>query len=134
MTQPSTRTESSGDADRRRRLRGTLLFALVGTPWLLFLEPTRRVVSLELTLLAAGSGVVLGSVVALVAADVEWPVVSTPVETRLVLGGIGAGTVAVRLVVPSRLLGTFVQFALAFAWTVPAVGLLVHRSRRAESA
>jgi hypothetical protein len=134
VTLPSTQTDSSVDADRRRRLRGTFLAALVGTPWLLFLEPTRRIVSLELTLLAVVSGVGLGSVVALAAADFERPVVSAPARTLLVLGGIVVGAVAVWLVVPSRLLGTFVQFALAFSWTVPGVGLIVHRSRRVESA
>jgi hypothetical protein len=73
-------------------------------------------------------------VVALAAADFEGPVVSDAAQTVVVLGGIVVGTVAVWLVVPSRLLGTFVQFALAFTWAVPAVGLLVHRSRRVESA
>jgi hypothetical protein len=111
-----------------------LLAAVVGTPWLLFLEPTRRIVSLELTLLAVASGVAVGSVVALAAADAEWPVVSAPAGTLLVLGSILVLAVAVWLVLPSRLLGTFVQFTLAFTWTVPGVGLLVHRSRRAESA
>jgi hypothetical protein len=134
VTQPSTQTDSCVDADRRRRLRGTFVAVLVGTPWLLFLEPTRRIVSLELTLLAVVSGAGLGSVVALAAADFEGPVVSDATQAVVVLGGIVVGTTAVWLVIPSRLLGTFVQFALAFTWAVPAVGLLVHRSRRVESA
>ena len=133
MTQPSTPTKSSSDVDHRRRIRGTLLAALVGTPWLLLLEPTRRIVSPESTLLAVLSGVGLGGVVAIGAADFD-PAASDAMQAVVALACILVLAVVVWLVVPSRLLGTFVQFTLVFTWTVPVAGLLYHRSRRGESA
>jgi hypothetical protein len=129
VTQPSTQTQSSADPERRARVRRTFLFALVGTPWLLWFEPVRRVVSPEATALAVVAGVGLGAVVAIGTADFEGPAASDATQAVVVLGGIGVGTAVVWLVVPSRLLGTFVQFGLAFSWGVPVTQLLHGRYR-----
>ncbi|MFC6723693.1 hypothetical protein ACFQE1_04705 [Halobium palmae] len=121
-----------GTDERARTLRSFVL-ALVGTPWLLLIEPARRVVSLEATLAAIGLGAVLGVVAAIGLADVDYRDVNDVTASVVTLGCIGVATVVVWLLVPHQYLGTVLQFALAFAWAMPVTQLLYNRYRAPES-
>ncbi len=87
-------------ADERKRIRRSFLAAFVGTPWLLFMESVRRIVSLDATGTAVGLGVFLGSGAAIGLADVDFRTVNNVTASVATLGFIVAGTTAIWLSVP----------------------------------
>ena len=133
MNQPSTETDPLlGTGERARTLRMFVL-ALIGTPWLLFIEPARRIVTLEATLAAIGLGTVLGVVTTVTLADVDLQDANDVTATAVTLVCIGVATIMVWLLVPEQYIGTVVQFAIAFSWAMPVSQLLYNRYRTPES-
>jgi len=133
VSQPSAETHPLFGTDERARTLRLFMLALIGTPWLLFIEPARRIVSLETTLAAIGLGAGLGVVAAVGLADVNYRDVNDVMASVVALGCIGVATVVVWLLVPHQYIGTVVQFALAFTWAMPVAKLLYNRYRAPES-
>lgn len=111
-------------ADGRARAFRSFVIALVGTPWLLFLEPARRIVSLEITIAAVGLGVIFGIVTTVGLADVDLGDVNNMTATVITLLCIGVATIVLWLIIPQQHLGTMLQFVIAFSWAMPVAQLL----------
>ncbi|MDS0294015.1 hypothetical protein [Halogeometricum luteum] len=133
MNQSSSETHlllGTGERARALRLFGV---ALIGTPWLLSIDPARRIVSLEATLAAIGLGVALGIVAAVGLVDVDLRDVNDVTASVVALGCICVVTIAVWLLVPQQYIGAVIQFSLAFTWAVPVTQLLYHHYRTPKS-
>lgn len=126
---PSSGAHPLLGTDGQARTLRLFFTALIGTPWLLFIEPTRQIVSPEATIAAVGLGMVLGVVAAVGLADVDPREVNDVTAVIITLVCICVATVVVWLIVPHQHLGTMLQFTLAFMWTMPVISLLYHRYR-----
>lgn len=133
MSQTAPTSRFALNADEWERIRQLFLSAFIGSPWLLFIEPARRIVSLEATVAAIVLGVLLGIVAAVGLADVDLRNINDVTASIVTLACILAGTIVVWLIVPHQYIGTVIQFALAFTWTVPVTQLLYYRYRVPES-
>jgi hypothetical protein len=129
MNQTLFETNSLHGADGRARAFRSFVIALVGTPWLLFLEPARRIVSLETTIAAVGLGVLFGIVATVGLADVDLRDINNMTTTVITLLCIGVATIVLWLSIPHQHLGTMLQFVIAFSWTMPVAQLLFHYYR-----
>ena len=120
----SRNTDSA--AEQRSNARNTLLLAAVMTPILLLPEPVRRVVSVEATLFAVGSGVLTGCLVSIAS---DYYRLDGKTDVRTTIGGLvvsAVGTALVWVLVPSDLVPTTLQFALAFSWSLALTAVARH--------
>lgn len=129
MNLPSSGAHPLLGTDGRARTLRLFLTALIGTPWLLFIESTRQIVSPEATIAAVGLGMFLGVVAAVGLADVDFREVNDVTAVIITLVCVCVATVVVWLIVPHQYLGTMLQFTLAFMWTMPVISLVYHRYR-----
>lgn len=129
VNQLSSETHPLLGTDERARTFRLFVIALIGTPWLLSIEPVRQIVSLEATLSAIGLGMVFGIVAAVGLADVDLRDVNGVTASVVTLGCICVVTVAVWLLVPHQYTGAVLQFALAVTWAIPVTQLLYHHYR-----
>jgi hypothetical protein len=129
MNQALFKTNPLHGADGRARAFWSFVIALVGTPWLLFVEPARRIVSLETTIAAVGSGVIFGVIATVVLADVDLRDVTNVTAVVVTLVCICMATIVLWLVIPQQHLGTMLQFVIAFSWAMPVAQLLFHYYR-----
>ncbi len=116
-------------ADEQARILRSFLISLAATPFLLFIEPARRIVSLEATLAAIALGMLLGIVAAVGLADVNLQDANSVTASIVALVCICVATIVVWLIVPHRYIGTVLQFTVAFIWAMPVTELLYHRFR-----
>ncbi|KTG08993.1 hypothetical protein AUR64_14400 [Haloprofundus marisrubri] len=129
MNQPSSETHPLYGTNQRARTLRMFLIALVGTPWLLLIEPTRRIASLEATIAAIGLGVVCGIVATVGLADTDLQDVNDVTAVVVTLVCICVATLILWLIVPRQYLGAVLQFVLAFSWAMPVSQLLRHYYR-----
>lgn len=129
MNQTLFETNPLHGADGRARAFRSFVIALVGTPWLLFLEPARRIISLETTIAAVGLGVIFGVIATVVLADVDLRDVNNVTAVVVTLVCICMATIVLWLVIPQQHLGTMLQFVIAFSWAMPVAQLLFHYYR-----
>lgn len=129
MNLPSSGAHPLLGTDGQARTLRLFLTALIGTPWLLFIEPTRQIVSSEATIAAVGLGMFLGVVVAVGLADVDFREVNDVTAVIITLVCVCVATVVVWLIVPHQYLGTMLQFTLAVMWTMPVISLVYYRYR-----
>lgn len=132
VNKSSSPPKPASSGDERARIRQSFLLALVITPNLFVVESARRIVSPEATLLAVALGVTSGFGAAIGLADVDLGAVGSVTASVVALACIGLTTVAVWLVVPSPYLGTVIQFAVAFTWTMALTNVRYHRKRTHE--
>lgn len=121
-------------ATERARILRSLLLSLVFTSVLLLIAPARRIVSLDATLAAIAAGVFLGAVAAVGLDDVTVSErLSNLAQTIVVVVSVGVITIAVWLIVPRQHIGTFIQFSIAFIWSLPVTELLYYRFKTPHS-
>ncbi|ELY59913.1 hypothetical protein [Natronolimnohabitans innermongolicus] len=90
-------------------------------------ETSRRIVSLEATLVAIAIGIFLGIVAAIGLADINLQNANSVTASIVALVCIGVVTIVVWLIVPHQYIGTFIQFTVAFIWAMPITELLYYR-------
>ncbi|WP_348607915.1 hypothetical protein [Halobaculum rarum] len=129
MNQTLFETNPLHGADGRARAFRSFVIALVGTPWLLFLEPARRIVSLETTIAAVGLGVIFGIIATVGLANVDLRDVNNVTAVVVTLVCICVATIVLWLSIPQQHLGTMLQFVIAFSWAMPMAQLLFHYYR-----
>ncbi|MDG5758384.1 hypothetical protein QA600_03415 [Natronococcus sp. A-GB1] len=91
------------------------------------IEPARRIVSLEATLVAIAVGIFLGIVAAIGLADINLQNANSVTASIVALVCISVATIVVWLIVPHQHIGTFTQFTVAFIWAMPITELLYYR-------
>lgn len=126
MNQTLFETSPWHGADGRARAFRSFVIALVGTPWLLLLEPARRIVSLETTIAAVGLGVIFGIIATVGLANVDLRDVNNVTAAVVTLVCICVATVVLWLIIPQQHFGTMLQFVIAFSWAMPVAQLLFH--------
>jgi phage shock protein PspC (stress-responsive transcriptional regulator) len=102
------------------------LETLALTPFLLLLEPVRTIVSIEATIAALASGVVAGITVSLALDHFQIRSQNDVLTTIVTLVAVGITTVLLWLLVPTELIGTVHQFALAFIWSLSLTSVARH--------
>lgn len=127
MNQTSTGSHPLLGDDERTRILRSFLFSLALTPLLLMTETSRRIVSLEATLVAIAIGIFLGIVAAIGLADINLQNANSVTASIVALVCIGVVTIVVWLIVPHQYIGTFIQFTVAFIWAMPITELLYYR-------
>lgn len=133
MNQTPFDAHSLFGGDERARILRLFLSALMTTPWLLFIESARRIVSWKVTLLTITLGIFLGSLIAVGLADINLEDVNDVTASIVTVVCICVATIALWLIVPHQYIGTILQFSIVFTWTVPVTQLLYHRYRAPES-
>ncbi|MFC7029267.1 hypothetical protein ACFQJ5_19405 [Halomicroarcula sp. GCM10025324] len=124
MNQSLSETNLLQGSDGRARAIRSFVIALVGTPWLLFLEPARQIVSLEATMGAVGLGMIFGIVATVGLADVDLREDNNVTAVVVTLVCICVATIVLWVIIPQQHLGTMLQFVIAFMWAMPVTQLL----------
>lgn len=127
MPEPSTDSGWFHRDDERSRTLQLLFVAVIGSPWLLLLEPAREVTHPAVTATAVVLGGLCGVGVIVGLADVDASELDDTLAAVGTLLAIAVGTVVVWVAVPSSYLGAVVQFAIAFTWAAVATQALRYR-------
>lgn len=127
MSKPSTEPGWLHRDDERSRTLRLLFVAIIGSPWLLLLDPAREVTHPAVTAAAVVLGGLCGIGAILGLADVDDSELDDTIAVVGTLAAITVGTVVVWVVVPSSYLGAVVQFAVAFTWAAVTTQILRYR-------